>query len=215
MTEETRDTLRQLKDMYYSEPEKTWIMDFEFITMPAGYSPIPLQLAIRQIDGKLFYSGNVDYAMSMKDMICQNSSYVSDKHQMMSTLFLRCYGALKTNGEPPSIIRKHIMYGSGYEEREIQLLSWFSSLDMQCFFRILSGEDGLIQAKLSHKNSKNFQSVGAGFLCRRLFPHLPSSSLENVHRYITNGAAFNGNYHSAVFDTEAMADIISALVKLV
>lgn len=153
--------------------------------------------------------------MSMKDMICQLSPYVSDKHQMMSTLFLRCYGALKTNGERPSIIKEHIMYDSGYEKREIQLLSWFSPLDMQCFLRILSGEDGLIQAKLSHKNSKNFQSVGVGFLCRKLLPHLPSTSLEIVHRYVTNGATFNGNYHSAVFDTEAMADIISALVKLV
>ncbi|GKZ38647.1 hypothetical protein AbraIFM66950_010981, partial [Aspergillus brasiliensis] len=87
ITDDTRGPLLQLKSLY-SRPDRTWIIDFEFISMPAKYSPIPLQLAIRQLDGKLLYAGNVDYSMSMGELLEAVSPYVSNKHKMMGTLFL-------------------------------------------------------------------------------------------------------------------------------
>jgi hypothetical protein len=59
---------------------------------------MPLQPAIRELDGKLLYQGNIDYRLSMKEFMDVTSSCVSDKHWMMGTLFLRCYGGLNTNG---------------------------------------------------------------------------------------------------------------------
>ncbi|KAJ5351765.1 hypothetical protein N7452_000739 [Penicillium brevicompactum] len=49
LTEQTRGILQRLK-ILYGRPEKTWILDFEYVSMPKRYSPIPLQLAIRQLD---------------------------------------------------------------------------------------------------------------------------------------------------------------------
>jgi hypothetical protein len=46
LTEHTRNTLQQLQTLF-TQPERTWIIDFEYVSMPKRYSPIPLQLAIR------------------------------------------------------------------------------------------------------------------------------------------------------------------------
>lgn len=106
----------------YSKPEKAWVMDFEFINLFHQYSLIPLQVAIRQIDGKLLYSRNVDYQLSMQEYIDTASLYVSQKHGIMGTIFLRCYKRLQINGESPLAISNHIRNVCGYDE-EVQLLS--------------------------------------------------------------------------------------------
>jgi hypothetical protein len=51
-----RETLERLAAMY-AQPEKTWVIDFEFVNPFHPYSPIPLQVATRKIDGKLFIMG--------------------------------------------------------------------------------------------------------------------------------------------------------------
>ncbi|KAF9885882.1 hypothetical protein FE257_012262 [Aspergillus nanangensis] len=119
ITEKSRHVLEKLKAMY-SKPEMVWIMDFEYISMPGNLSPIPLQLAIRNIDGGLVYSANVDYGLSMEDLMEQLS-------KMMGTLFLRCYNALETNGQKISAIRRDIFNNCGYTKNNIQLLSWLAS----------------------------------------------------------------------------------------
>ncbi|OOF95652.1 hypothetical protein ASPCADRAFT_506542 [Aspergillus carbonarius ITEM 5010] len=203
----------QLKALY-ARPDKTWIIDFEFISMPARYSPIPLQLAIRQLDGELLYSTNVDYHMSMKDFLETASLYVSDKHKMMGTLFLRCYGDVKTNGETPSKIGEYITNVCGYDRGNVHLLSWFSAHDMQCFLRVLSGKDVLVHTKISHLIASNFQGINIGGLCRKLLPKLPSKQLESVKDYLVRDANVSTrNYHNAAYDTGAMAEIVKALVQ--
>lgn len=72
ITDQTRVILQQLK-VLYGRPEKTWILDFEYISMPKRYSPIPLQLAIRQLDGKLIYQRNIDYGLSMMEFMYTTS----------------------------------------------------------------------------------------------------------------------------------------------
>jgi hypothetical protein len=209
-----RSTLEKLAVMY-SKPKKTWVMDFEFINPFHQYSPIPLQVAIRQIDGELLYSGNVDYQLSMQEYIDTASPYVSQKHGMMGTIFLRCYKGLQTNGESPLAISNHIRNVCGYDE-EVQLLSWVSAIDMQCFLRILTGGNGLIQKRISHVDASNFQTLDVSKLCRQLFPDLTSGTLESVHKYLCkNTKAANGEtYHHASYDTAAMVDIIKVLVEL-
>lgn len=216
ITDDTRGALLQLK-RFYSRPERTWIIDFEFISMPAKYSPIPLQLAVRQLNGKLLYAGNVDYNMSMRELLEAVSPHVSNKHKMMGTLFLRCYGGLTTNGEPPSRISEFIKNVRGYSQSDVQLLSWFSAQDMQCFLRILTGKDELIHGKISHLTSRNFQAINIGDLCRKLLPNLPSRRLESVKEYLVRGKEnmASRNYHNASYDTRAMAEIVEALVRLV
>ncbi|OJZ92269.1 hypothetical protein ASPFODRAFT_76836 [Aspergillus luchuensis CBS 106.47] len=214
--DDTREALLQLKSLY-SRPTRTWIIDFEFISMPAKYSPIPLQFAIRQLDGKLLYAENVDYSMSMGELIEAVSPYVSNKHKMMGTLFLRCYGGLRTNGDTPFKIREFVRTVCGYDHSDVQLLSWFSAQDMQCFLRLLTGKDVLIHDKISHLTSTNFQPVNIGDLCRKLLPNLPSKRLESVREYLVRGKENMScrNYHNASYDTRAMADIVEALVHLV
>ncbi|KAJ5793417.1 hypothetical protein N7457_000016 [Penicillium paradoxum] len=213
ITNQTRDILRQLK-VLYGRPEKTWILDFEYVSMPRRYSPIPLQLAIRQLDGKLLYQGNIDYGLSMREFMDATSSYVSDKHGMMGTLFLRCYGGLSTNGETSLQVRDQIIKVYSYNPDEIRILSWFAAQDMQCFLKILTGSDELVQDKISHKGHENFQTINIGNLCGKLFPGLLSTILQSVHEFLIGGEGSRGKYHTASYDTEAMATIIKALVQL-
>jgi hypothetical protein len=213
ITDQTRDILQQLK-VLYERPEKTWILDFEYISMPKRYSPIPLQLAIRQLDGKLLYQGNVDYGLSMKEFMNATSSYVSKKHGMMGTLFLGCYGGLSTNGETALQIRDQIIKVCNYNPDDIKILSWFSAQDMQCFLRILTGCNELVQPKISHEGHKNFQTINVGILCGKVFPGLLSTTLQSVHEFLSGGEGSHGEYHTASYDTEAMATIVKALVQL-
>lgn len=213
LTEQTRGILQRLK-ILYGRPEKTWILDFEYVSMPKRYSPIPLQLAIRQLDGKLLYQGNIDYGMSINNFMHAISSYVSDKHRMMGTLFLRCYGELSTNGHTPLQIKDQIMGVCGYDSDDTKILSWYAAQDMQCFLKILTGSNELLQDKISHKDHKNFQTINIGTLCGKLFPGLPSTTLQSVHRFLAGGEESRGEYHTASYDTEAMAAIVKALVEL-
>ncbi|OGM39533.1 hypothetical protein ABOM_011917 [Aspergillus bombycis] len=213
ITDETQDSLRQLK-ILHERPEKTWILDFEYISLPKRYSPIPLQLAIRQLDGKLLYQGNIDYGLSMKEFMDATSSYVSAKHGMMGTLFLRCYGGLNTNGETSHQVRDQIITVCGYNPKDTKILSWFAAQDMQCFLRILAGGNELVQEKVSHEGHDNFQTINIGLLCRKLFPGLPSTTLQSVHEFMGASEGYCGEYHTAVYDTKAMAAIVKALVQL-
>ncbi|PWY79275.1 hypothetical protein BO70DRAFT_363033 [Aspergillus heteromorphus CBS 117.55] len=135
---------------------------------------------------------------------------------MMGTLFLRCYGGIETNGETPSKISEYITNVCRYSKSDIQILSWFSAHDMQCFLRILSGKDKLIQSKFSHLNASNFQGVNLGELCRKLLPKLPSKQLQAVNEYLVGHKGTSAkNYHNASYDTGAVAEIVEALVHLV
>lgn len=122
LTDQSRVNLQQLK-VLYERPEKTWILDFEYVSMPKRFSPNPLQLAIRQLGGKLLYQGNTDYGLSMKEFIDATSSYVSGKHGMMGTLFLGCYGGIHTNGETSLQVIDHIIKTCGYNPDDIKILS--------------------------------------------------------------------------------------------
>ncbi|KAL3465827.1 hypothetical protein BJX64DRAFT_274911 [Aspergillus heterothallicus] len=213
LTEHTRNILQQLQTLF-TQPERTWIIDFEYVSMPKRYSPIPLQLAIRQLDGKLLYSGNVHYGLSLKEFTDATSVFVSQKHGMMGTLFLRCYGGLRTNGETPPQIKDHIINVCAYDQTKINVLSWFAAQDMQCFLRIITGDSQLIQEKVSHRDASNFQVINIGELCRKLLPNLCSSQLRSVNEYL-NGTVSKGKYHTASYDTEVLAQIVKALVKLI
>ncbi|CAI7631166.1 unnamed protein product [Penicillium glandicola] len=213
ITDQTRDILQQLK-VLYGRPEKTWILDFEYVSMPKRYSPIPLQLAIRQLDGKLLYQGNIDYGLSMKRFMDATSPYVSDKHGMMGTLFLRCYGGLNTNGETSLQVRDQILKVCSYDPDDIMILSWFAAQDMQCFLKVLTGSNEVVQDKISHEGHENFQTINIGTLCRKLFPGLLSTTLQSVHEFLSGGEGSRGEYHTASYDTEAMATIVKALVQL-
>ena len=49
---------------------------------------------------------------------------------------------------------------------------------MQCFLRILAERDELAQDKISHEGHENFQIINIGLLCGKLFPDLPSTTLQ-------------------------------------
>ncbi|KAL4874777.1 hypothetical protein BJY04DRAFT_224685 [Aspergillus karnatakaensis] len=214
ITDETRKSLQHLKALY-ARPEKTWILDFEYVSMPKRYSPIPLQLAITQLDGKLLYSSKIDYGLSIREFLDATSPYVSDTYGMVGTSFLRCYDALETNGDTPFQARDQITRGCGYNASDVQILSWYSAQDMQCFLRVLAGGIDVIQDKFSHEGHENFQSIHIGHLCSKLFPGLLSTTLRSVHEFIGNGEISGGHYHDASYDTGAMAAIIKALVDLI
>ncbi|KAL4794583.1 hypothetical protein BDV19DRAFT_399273 [Aspergillus venezuelensis] len=204
ITDESRKSLQQLKALY-ARPEKTWILDFEYVSRPKQYSPIPLQLAIRQFDGRLLYAANTYYGLSIREFLDATSPYVSDAYGMVGTSFLGCYDALETNSDTPDQAREQIIRVCGCDACNTQIPSWYSAQDMQCFLRILAGGIDVTQDKFSHEGHENFQ----------IFPGLLSTTLQSVHEFICDGRLSCERYHDASYDTGAMAAIIRALVDLV
>lgn len=97
LTEHTRAILQQLK-MLDDRPEKPWIVDFKYVSMPKRYLPISLQLAIRQLEGTFALSRIHRLRYVHEEFMHAIPSYGSGKHKIMGTLFLRCYGELSTHG---------------------------------------------------------------------------------------------------------------------
>lgn len=202
---------------WFKQPSKTWLIDFEFVQLRGEQSPIPLQMSIRQLDGRPVLECNIDHnvtsekfrgALAELSTSCKNLGYQT---------FERCYDDIETNGLTPPQIKEHLE-NIGYD-KNTRVLSWSSSADMQCLLVLLRGRTGLVQDKISHTTAKNFQGINLRDLCRKLFPRLPNDTLSVVHRYL--GVPSDQDvppliraYHSASYDTYALAQIVARLKRL-
>jgi hypothetical protein len=217
LTKDVESDLRILKDNYSSNPRNTWIIDFEYITLTRGASIIPVQFAIRQLNGDLLLANNVEYDLTLVQFLDRIGS-VQDPKKHMGSIFTRCYNSLRTNGLKPSQIRNEIIR-LGYDPNNTKILSWYSSLDMQCFERLLSKGNDLVVSKHSHLSCSNFQGMHLGMLCKQLLPRSwPSMTLQVVHSSLlaSRGQTVDDQfYHTAVNDTKAVTDIIQVIISLV
>ncbi|GKZ29236.1 hypothetical protein AbraIFM66950_003850 [Aspergillus brasiliensis] len=208
--------LKALKQQYENRPQHTWVIDTEFYNLKGGMSPIPFQIAIRQLDGKLLLSTNVDYDISLQDFSDQTTDWGTMKRSM-PILFRRYYGGEKTNGMKPDQITTLIKQ-IGYRTDRTKILSWYSPLDMQCFLRLLSGDNKIVVPRLSHRGHSNFQEVNIGTLLKKLLPgSWPTTSLPLVHAAInaTNGRdETKSEYHTAEYDTQAVIDVVREMIAL-
>ncbi|GKZ17402.1 hypothetical protein AbraIFM66951_004702 [Aspergillus brasiliensis] len=208
--------LKALKQQYENRPQHTWVIDTEFYNLKGGMSPIPFQIAIRQLDGKLLLSTNVDYDISLQDFSDQTTDWGTMKRSM-PILFRRYYGGEKTNGMKPDQISTLIKQ-IGYRTDRTKILSWYSPLDMQCFLRLLSGDNKIVVPRLSHRGHSNFQEVNIGTLLKKLLPgSWPTTSLPLVHAAInaTNGRdETKSEYHTAEYDTQAVIDVVREMIAL-
>ena len=124
----TDDALTDVKALWESLhwcPHSTWVIDFEYITLGGGMSPIPLQFAIRQLDGKLLLAENVHYGLSLENFLVKlNNWEITDRHVQL--LFTRCYGDIMTNGLRPDEIRDEIAHKLNYSAERISIITWYS-----------------------------------------------------------------------------------------
>ncbi|KAB8278990.1 hypothetical protein BDV30DRAFT_233440 [Aspergillus minisclerotigenes] len=136
LTDEATTDVKALSTSYHKSPQSTWVIDFEYITLGGGMSPIPLQFAIRQLDGKLLLAENVHYGLSLEDFLVKLNAWErADRH--VQCLFTRCYRDIVTNGLRPDEISDEIIHKLNYSAERISIISWFSQQDMQCFQRLL------------------------------------------------------------------------------
>ncbi|KAL2814984.1 hypothetical protein BJX63DRAFT_186835 [Aspergillus granulosus] len=210
------DELQALKEQYERGSQTTWVIDVEFYVMKGGISPIPFQIAIRQLDGKLLLSTNVDYDLSLQRFLDQTKDEGTIK-RILPSLFRRYYGCERTNGMKPSKIST-IIKQLGYRPDRTKILSWYSALDMQCFLRLLSGKDDLIVPRISHHLHSNFQEIHIGNLLRKLLhSSWPTTSLPLVHTAILASCGReerNSHYHTAEYDTKAVVDVVREMIAL-
>lgn len=209
--------LRHLKQYYLANPEANWIIDFEFLSIRTK-SPIPLQLSIRQIDGKPLLDTNVDYGISLVETIETASQHTAAN---LGPSLFRVYESYRTNGLKPSHVRARIQDELGYNPNKVNIFSWFSSQDMQCFRRILTGANGVIVERQTHADSNNFNQINIAALCQKLLPAgWPSMVLETAHYSLLKSKSRQADsqsdqYHTAAYDTQAVTDIVEAMIELV
>ncbi|KAL5339352.1 hypothetical protein BJX70DRAFT_397802 [Aspergillus crustosus] len=219
LDDERKKDLRALKKCYAEMPHKTWVIDFEFITLGGKWSPIPLQLAIRTIDGKLLLAENVDYNLKAEEMLAQIAA-LGSVPQRMASFLRRCYGEAKTNGRTPKELKHIILEELKYDKNSINILSWYSVHDMQCFQRIITAEDNeLIVPRHTHLGARNFQQIKLHVLLKGLLPPTWSSSLKLsvVHSSLLHNQGRKPkelNYHTAEYDTEAVTDLVEEMIGL-
>jgi hypothetical protein len=211
VNEDTWSQLRELKSLHMS-PTDTWIMDFEFVSMYAKISPIPLQLSIRDLHGTPILETNIDYGITLETFRDLISDLETISKGMAASTFLRCYGEFKTNGMTPERVRDYILNHAWYDREKIQLLSWSSQQDMQCLRRLMEGDNEVIQPKFSHHTEKNFQKIDVSILCQKLYPQLPNRQLKTVHQFLIS-QKHPVEYHMATSDTQAMIEIIGSLME--
>lgn len=206
--------LKLLKEYLLKSPQANWIIDFEFLSIRAK-SPIPLQVSIRRMDGETLLSTNVDYGISLSEIIEAVTPYTGAN---IGPFLVRLYKSYRTNGMKPSQIRGHILK-LGYSPGKVNIFSWYSAQDMQCFQRILTGMDELIVKRRSHFPCKNFNTINIAVLCRKLLPAGWSCmTLEATHTRLLESQSRYVDidlYHTAEYDTQAVADIVRAMTEIV
>ncbi|KAE8416991.1 hypothetical protein BDV36DRAFT_309726 [Aspergillus pseudocaelatus] len=218
LADDAMTDVKALWTSYHRCPHNTWVIDFEYITLGREMSPIPLQFAIRQLDGKLLLAENVHYGLSLENFLAKlNNWEITDRRVQL--LFTRCYGDIMTNGLRPDEIRDEIVHKLNYSAERISIISWYGQQDMQCFQRLLSGSRELIVPKESHHLCSNFQNIDVGRLLKKLLPRAwPSLSLSVVHRSLLarhRRSGDKGEYHTAAYDTEAVTDIVKEITTLI
>ncbi|KAE8328336.1 hypothetical protein BDV39DRAFT_192208 [Aspergillus sergii] len=218
LTDDAMTDVKALSTSYHRSPQNTWVIDFEYISLSGDMSPIPLQFAIRQLDGKLLLAENVHYGLSLEDFLVKINTWENeDRH--VQVLFTHCYGDIVTNGLRPDEIRDEINHNLNYSAERISIISWFSPQDMQCFQRLLSGSPELIVPKKSHHLCSNFQNIDVGRLLKKLLPmNWSSLSLPVVHSSLLASQGRSGDkgeYHTAAYDTEAVTDIVKEITTLI
>ena len=117
--------LRLLKKYLLESPQSNWIIDFEFLSIRAK-SPIPLQVSIRQMDGETLLSTNINYGISLSEIIEAATPYTGAN---MGPFLVRLYESYRTNGMKPSQIRGYIL-NLGYSPDKVNIFSWYSAQDM-------------------------------------------------------------------------------------
>lgn len=215
LTPDCESRLRSLKSHFMENPQANWIIDFEFLSVRAK-NPIPLQVSIRQMDGKPLLDTNVDYDVSLAVLIDAASLYTGAN---MGPFLSRLYRSYRTNGRKPSQIRDYVLNTLRYSPSSINIFSWYSAQDMQCFQRILTGSDDIIVERQSHTSSTNFNKINIPALCQRLLPsEWPSMSLGITHSCLLKSQLKDvdvGLYHNASYDTQAVSDIVKAMIEIV
>ncbi|PIG83165.1 hypothetical protein AARAC_010186 [Aspergillus arachidicola] len=217
LTDDAITDVKALSTSYHGSPQNTWVIDFEYISLSGDMSPIPLQFAIRQLDGKLLLAENVHYGLSLEDFLVKLNTW-ENAERHVQVLITHCYGDIVTNGLRPDEIRDEIIHNLNYSAERISIISWFSPQDMQCFQRLLSGSPELIVPKESHHLCSNFQNIDVGRLLKKLLPmNWPSLSLPAVHSSLLASQGRSGDkgeYHTAAYDTEAVTDIVKEITTL-
>jgi hypothetical protein len=213
-----RNDLQALKELYTKRPNRTWIIDFEFVTLGGILSAIPLQLAIRTIDGRLLLADNVEYNLNLEGLVARIAA-IGGVRQSLSSFISRCYSGPRTNGKTPRELKNIIVKKLKYDKNEVTILSWFSVQDMQCFQRIVNAEDDeLIVPRQSHLACANFQTIKLSLLLKALLPPAwPSLQLGVVHTGLLHSQRRKPrrqDYHTAEYDTEAVADLVKEIVGL-
>ena len=79
--------------------------------------------------------------------------------------------------------------------------------------------DEVIVERRSHLPCKNFNTINIAALCRKLLPvGWPSMNLEATHtRLLESQSRYVDTdlYHTAEYDTQAVADIVRAMTEIV
>ncbi|KAE8383492.1 hypothetical protein BDV26DRAFT_301652 [Aspergillus bertholletiae] len=218
LTNDAATDVKNLSDSYHKNRQKTWVIDFEYITLSGGMSPIPLQFAIRQLDGKLLLAENVHYDLSLEGFLAKLATWEPvDRHAQV--LFTRCYSDIMTNGLRPEEIRDKIIHDLNYSAERFSIILWYSQQDMQCFQRLLLGSRELIVPKESRHLCSTFQNIDVGRLLKKLLPRTwPSMSLSVVHGSLLTSHGRSGDhrdYHTAAYDTKAVTDIVKEIETLI
>ncbi|KAE8364939.1 hypothetical protein BDV27DRAFT_144904 [Aspergillus caelatus] len=137
----------------------------ELTLLKKAKSPIPLQVSIRQMDGETLLSTNINYGISLSETIEAATPYTGAN---MGPFLVRLYESYRTNGMKPSQIRGYILK-LGYSPDKVNIFSWYSAQDMQCFQRILTGMDEVIVERRSHLPCKNFNTINIAALMSEAF----------------------------------------------
>ncbi|KAL9105827.1 MAG: hypothetical protein Q9227_009059 [Pyrenula ochraceoflavens] len=208
-----RHRMLRLAMLYFDFPDQTLLVDFEFFSLSHEREHIPLQISVRRLTGDTIIGDNIDHQMTADDMYEEIRPYMNARSARESAkdcrraafyaCFEKAYGDSSTHGYTLSEIREDLLR-AGYTD-DYTILSWACTNDIAMLNKIMAGDDELV---FHSRPAKNLIDIHA--LCKHLLK-LPNYQLSTVHQALCDVPP-NFQYHSAIFDTWALAGIVSALV---
>jgi hypothetical protein len=199
------------------DPQLTWLIDVEFMTLTRSKAPLPFAISIINLDGDEILTCNVDYELSIEELeeavepyLAYSDDALRVRRAMFRTMFMKHYGGRRTNGKTQLEIKTAL---AAYTDNHT-LLGYGTNLDLSVFHRFRGClNNSPLAAAVSYEQAIDVRKVVKYMLpwytrCYSRF----SSSLDEIHLKLIPGSTHTG-YHWAHVDVRAFRELILLVIE--
>lgn len=207
--------MKKLLSTYRNDPEKIWIIDFEFMST-SGTSPVPFQVSIVTMNDNNIVTSPINYNMSVGQLFDTilphtfkpNKRYLARRgNERLQNTIQKTYGPHRSTASSTiSQIRSQIV---GMLTDDVVLVHWGGPA-VELLTRVMVGGDHPI----SPKSRSRYEGIDACVLARAGMDRDvtgENNSLKEIHEAIFERQ--NIRFHTALGDVRATREIVEYFIS--